>query len=84
MLIGAEAATATIAGSLVGVPVGVVMAYYFINVLRSLFVLNPPYIIPYGSIAIIVVSVIAAAIVTSVAASSLVNRLKATELLRDE
>ena len=84
MLIGAEAATATIAGSLVGVPVGLVMAYYFINVLRPLFVLSPPYVIPYGSIAIIVVSVIVAAIVTSVAASSLVNRLKATELLRDE
>ena len=83
-LIGAEAATATIAGSLVGVPIGLVMAYYFINVLRPIFVLNPPYVIPYVSIAIIVVSVIVAAIITSVAASSLVNRLKATELLRDE
>ncbi len=83
-LIGAEATTATIAGSLVGVPVGLVMAYYFINVLRPLFVLNPPYIIPYGSLTVIVGSVIAAAIITSAAASSLVNRLKATELLRDE
>ncbi len=83
-LIGAEAATATIAGSIVGVPVGLVMAYYFINVLRPLFVLNPPYVIPYGSLAIIIGSVIVAAIVTSAAASSLVNRLKATELLRDE
>ncbi len=83
-LIGAEAATATVAGSLIGVPVGLAMAFYFINVLRPLFVLTPPYTIPYGSLAVIVGSVIAAAVVASVAASSLVNRLKATELLRDE
>jgi putative ABC transport system permease protein len=83
-LIGAEAATATIAGSIIGVPVGLAMAYYFINVLRPLFVLNPPYTVPFWSLAIIIGSVMIAAIITSVAASSLVNRLKATELLRDE
>ncbi len=83
-LIGAEAATATIAGSLIGAPVGLAMAYYFINVLQPLFVLNPPYIIPLWPLAIIIGSVMIAAIVTSVAASSLVNRLKPTELLRDE
>ena len=83
-LIGAEAATATIAGSLIGLPVGLAMAYYFINVLQPIFVLRPPYIIPFWPLAIIIGSVMIAAIITSVAASSLVGRLKPTELLRDE
>ena len=83
-LIGAEAATATISGSFIGVPVGLVMAYYFINVLRPLFVLNPTYVIPFVSLAVIIGSVLVAAVVASIVASSLVNRLMATELLRDE
>jgi len=84
LLIGAEAGTAAIAGCFVGVAVGFVMAFYLINVLRPLFVLTPPYNIPLGSIAAVVASVLVATVVTSVAASSLVNRLRATELLRDE
>jgi len=83
-LIGAEAGTVAVAGSVVGVPVGLVMAFYLINVLRALFVLNPPYHVPVGSLSVVVGSVLAATAVTSVAASSLVNRLRATELLRDE
>lgn len=83
-LIGAEAGTAAVAGCCVGVPVGLVMAFYFINVLRPLFVLNPPYRVPLGSLSVVVGSVLVATAVTAVAASSLVNRLRATELLRDE
>ena len=83
-LIGAEALTATIAGVIIGIPVGLVMAYYFINVLRPLFILNPPYQIPFESLSIIVGSVIVTALITSAIASIAVNRLKATELLRDE
>ena len=60
------------------------MGYYLINVLRPLFVLNPPYIVPLGSLAMVVGSVLLAAAITSLAASTLVNRLRATELLRDE
>ena len=60
------------------------MAYYFISVLRPLFVLNPPYSIPYGSLTIIIGSVFVAAVVASIAASKLIDKLKATELLRDE
>lgn len=83
-LIGAEVVTVTFAGSLIGIPVGLSMAYYFINVLRPLFVLTPAFTIPYSSLAIISGSIMIAAIVTTIAASGLVNRLKATELLRDE
>ena len=83
-LIGAEALTATIAGSLIGVPVGLTMAYYFINVLRPLFVLNPPYLVPTSSLIVIVGSVLITAVITSIVASLAVNRLTATELLRDE
>ena len=83
-LIAAEAGTAALAGCGIGVPVGLVMAYYLINVLRPLFVLNPPYIVPVGSLGLVVGSILVAAAVTSLAASSMVNRLHATELLRDE
>ena len=83
-LIGAEAGTAAIAGCVVGVPVGLVMAFYLINVLRPLFVLNPPYLVPPGSLGVVLASVLIAAAVAAVAASALVNRLDATELLRDD
>jgi Mg/Co/Ni transporter MgtE len=42
-LIGAEAGTAAAAGCCIGIAVGLVMAFYFINVLRPLFLLDPPY-----------------------------------------
>ena len=83
-LIGAEAATAALAGCLVGVPVGLIMAYYLINVLRPLFVLNPPYLVPAVTLGLVVASVLVAAMVAALAASVLVNRLDATELLRDD
>ena len=84
MLIGAEAATVAVAGCLTGVAVGLVMAVYLIAVLRPLFVLTPPYQIPYGATSTIVASVLVATAITTLTASSLVNRLRATELLRDE
>ncbi len=83
-LIAAEAGTVAVAGCVSGVVVGLVMGVYFINVLRPLFVLTPPYHVPVGSVLGVVASVLVATTVTSVAASSLVNRLRATELLRDE
>lgn len=83
-LIGAEAGTAAVSGCCVGVAVGLMMAFYFINVLRPLFILNPPYSVPLGSLSTVVGSVLAATVATSALASSLVNRLRATELLRDE
>ena len=83
-VIAAEAGTAALAGCCIGLPVGLAMAYYLINVLRPLFVLNPPYVVPLGPVGLIVGSVLLAAAVTALAASSLVNRLRATELLRDE
>jgi putative ABC transport system permease protein len=84
LLIGAEALTASAAGSLVGLVVGLVMAYYLINVLRPLFVLDPPYLVPLQALGSVVGSVFAAALATVAIASSLVNRLQAVELLRDE
>ena len=84
LLIGAEAGTAAVAGCLAGIVIGLVMAVYLIGVLRPLFVLAPPYEVPLGAISAIVASVLLATAITAVAASSLVNRLRATELLRDE
>ncbi|MEZ5888079.1 MAG: ABC transporter permease [Paracoccaceae bacterium] len=82
--IGAEVATVVLAGCAVGMPVGLVMAWFLINVLRPLFVLAPPFVAPFGSLGTLVGCIVGSALITSLAASSLVNQLAATELLRDE
>lgn len=84
LLIGAEAATVAVAGCITGVAAGLVMAVYLIRVLRPLFLHTPAYMVPLGSMANVVGSVMLATALTSLAASSIVNRLRATELLRDE
>ncbi len=83
-LIAAEAATVAVLGSAAGVLVGLVMGYYFVIVLRPLFVLPPPYRVPVPEIALAVALILAATALTSLLASRLVNRLDPTELLRDE
>ena len=83
-LIAAEAATAAVAGCAIGVPVGLIMAYYLVNVLRPLFILDPPYLVPHASLGLVAASILTATAVTAMAASSLVNHMRATELLRDE
>ena len=82
--IAAEAGSAVLAGCLIGLPVGLGMGYYFINVLRPLFVLDPPFQIPLESLGWIIGAVIGAAAIASYAASALVDGLRATELLRDD
>ena len=84
VLIGAEAGVAAIAGCAVGVPVGLIMAFYLINVLRPLFVLSPPYLVDAGSVGLVLASVLVAAAMATLGASALVNRLNAMELLRDD
>ena len=84
LLIGAEAGTVTIAGTLAGLLVGAAMGYYFVTVLRPLFVLAPVYTLPARTIAAPVALVVAATAVSAIAGSRLVNRLQPTELLRDE
>ena len=84
LLIGAEAGTVTLAGTLAGLLVGVAMGYYFVTVLRPLFVLTPRYVLPWGTAGILAALVLVATIVSAVAGSRLVNGLQPTELLRDE
>ena len=83
-LIVAEAGTVAIVGSIAGIAVGTAMGFYFVNVLRPLFVLSPNYSIPMVGLMTPVLLVLAATVVAAVAGSRLVNRLDPTELLRDE
>ncbi len=83
-LILGETATVVIAGCLTGIPIGLAMAWYMINVLRPLFILMPPYGIPVGALSLIVGAVCVAAAFAALVASRLVNGLQAAELLRDE
>ncbi len=84
LLIAAEAGAVAVAGTAAGLVVGGVMGYYFINVLRPLFVLTPRYTLPIIDVLTPVALVLAATVVATVAASRLVHRLDPTELLRDE
>lgn len=83
-LVVAETSTVTILGCIAGVAVGVAMAYFLVNVLRPLFVLAPHLVFPVRGILTLVLLTVAATLATSFAATALVNRLKPTELLRDE
>ncbi len=83
-LIAAEAATVAVAGCIVGVAVGWTMAWFFVNVLRPLFVLPASFAIAPGATTLVVGVVLLATAVASVLGSHLVNRLEPTELLRDE
>ncbi len=84
LLITAEAATVAVAGTIAGLLVGTAMGFYFVTVLRPLFVLTPGYTVPLGRLAVPVVLVFVATIASSIGASRLVNTLEPTELLRDE
>ena len=84
LLIAAEAGAVAVAGATAGLVVGGVMGYYFINVLRPLFVLTPRYTLPIIGVLTPVTLVLVATVVATIAASRLVHRLEPTELLRDE
>jgi ABC-type lipoprotein release transport system permease subunit len=84
LLIGAEAGTVALGGAAAGIVVGAAMGYYFVTVLRPLFVLTPSYSLTPGGAALPVALVFAATLLSSVVGSRMVNRLEPTELLRDE
>lgn len=84
LLIAAEAGTVAVAGVIAGLLVGAAMGFYFVTVLRPLFVLSPSYTLPIGTLVTPVALVFLATVVSSMAASRLVNSLEPTELLRDE
>jgi putative ABC transport system permease protein len=79
-----EAGGVAVVGGAVGVLVGVAMAYFLVRVLRPLFVLRPVGVIPAVDIATLTALVLGVSLLASLAATRLVNRLSATELLRDE
>ncbi|GAA1815067.1 ABC transporter permease [Agromyces neolithicus] len=83
-LISAEAVLTALAGALGGILIGGVMGYYFVTVLRPLFVLDPAYTLPPAALAPILLLVLGATLICSAIGSRLVNRLEPTELLRDE
>ncbi len=84
LLIAAEAGTVAILGAIAGVLVGTAMGYYFVTVLRPLFVLPPSYTLPLRALLAPIGLVLVATIFCTLAGARLVNRLEPTELLRDE
>jgi putative ABC transport system permease protein len=83
-LLVTETGGVAVLGGAAGLLVGVVMAYFLVRVLRPLFVLQPVVVIPAGDIATLTALVLGVSLLASLAATRLVNRLSATELLRDE
>jgi len=84
LLITAEAATVAAAGTVGGVIVGAAMGFYFVAVLRPLFVLDPTYVLPPSAVGPPVALVLVSTLLAAGAGSRLVNALDPTELLRDE
>lgn len=84
LLIAGEASAVALGGAVAGFLVGAAMGYYFVLVLRPLFVLAPSYTLSASAVALPILLVFVATAVTSIAASRLVSRLDPTELLRDE
>jgi ABC-type antimicrobial peptide transport system permease subunit len=83
-LLVTEAGGVAVLGGVAGLLVGVAMAYFLVQVLRPLFVLRPIVVIPAIDIATLTTLVLAVSLLASLAATGLINRLPATELLRDE
>lgn len=83
-LIAAEAGVVAITGTLAGLLIGYAMGYYFVAVLRPLFVLDPTYRISPGAMVPLLALVAVATAISTLVASRLVNTLQPTELLRDE
>ena len=83
-LIAAESGTVAVIGVVAGLIVGAAMGFYFVTVLRPLFVLHPPYSLPGVALALPAALVLGATVFATVIGSRLVNRLEPTELLRDE
>jgi putative ABC transport system permease protein len=79
-----EAGGVVVLGCVAGLLVGSAMAWFLVNVLRPLFVLRPPLLVPADEIATLAALVVGVSLIASLAASRLVNRLRPTELLRDE
>jgi ABC-type lipoprotein release transport system permease subunit len=79
-----EAGGVVVLGCVTGMLVGCAMAYFLVNVLRPLFVLHPPILIPAAEIAALAALVLGVSLLASAAATTLINRLPPTELLRDE
>jgi putative ABC transport system permease protein len=83
-LLVVESGGVVVLGIVTGLLVGIGMAYFLVNVLRPLFVLHPPVVLPATDIAALTALVLGVSLLTSLAATTLVNRLPPTELLRDE
>lgn len=84
LLIAAEAGTVAVGGAIAGLLVGAAMGFYFVTVLRPLFVLAPSYTLSPRAVVTPVLLVFIATVIAALAASRLVNRLDPTELLRDD
>ena len=83
-LLVTEAGGVAVLGAAAGVLAGVAMAFFLVRVLRPLFVLRPAVILPVRDVTILTALVVAVSVLAALAATVLINRLPATELLRDE
>ena len=84
VLISTEAVIVALAGITAGILIGVGTGYYFVLVLRPVFVLDPGYAVPAWGVAEPVLLVVGATVAASLLATRLVGSLEPTELLRDD
>ena len=83
-LVIAEAGAVAIGGAVAGILTGATMAFYFVRILRPLFVLAPSYSIPLRALLPPAGLLLIATVAASLVGSRLLARMNPTELLRDE
>jgi putative ABC transport system permease protein len=83
-LVLAESGISATLGAVIGLAVGIGIAGEFVRILRPIFTLAPPLDVPVSELGTLAGLVVGATGVAAVAATVLINRLKPTELLRDE
>lgn len=79
-----EAALVAVCGLVAGIVVGSGVAFLLVQILRALFILDPPVIFPVGRIAMLAALVLSATIASGLVASEILRRLKPAEILREE
>jgi putative ABC transport system permease protein len=83
-LVLSESGISASLGTIIGLLVGTAMATQFAQVLRPIFTLPPPLLLPLPELASLAALVLAATTCSALIAAVLISRLKPTELLRDE
>jgi putative ABC transport system permease protein len=83
VLVLGEAGVVAVSGTIVGLSVGTGMAFFFVHILRPLFILDPDLTFAVARVARLSAVAMAATLVSALVATAILRRLNPSELLRE-